>query len=88
MSSTACLRETKYVCVLCSESICTVCADPCEEDENGYDEESYHVGKCPDEQCVTKKSPAVSVKATISDYFKGSAKKHICGCLHVCVSIS
>ena len=61
------------MCLLCSESICTVCADPC-EDENGYYEEPYCVGKCPNEQGVTKKSPAVSGKAIISDYFKGSAK--------------
>ena len=47
-----CERETKYQCTQCSNIVCVVCAEKVKEDCVGYDEESYRVGKCPQDKCA------------------------------------
>ena len=52
-----CGREnTKYSCILCDNKICNVCAESATNDEVGYDEENYRVGKCPSSKCRSEKS--------------------------------
>ena len=45
-------KDTKYSCVSCNKAICNVCADVAAEDEHGYDERHYRVGKCPGGKCM------------------------------------
>ena len=44
-------KETKYTCTLCPNAVCNVCAKPVAEDEVGYDEKNYRVGKCLRGEC-------------------------------------
>ena len=44
-------RQTKYSCTLCGSGLCNVCSESVDETEDGYDEESYRVGKCPRGAC-------------------------------------
>ena len=45
-------RNYKYQCTQCSNIVCVVCAEKVKEDCVGYDEESYRVGKCPQDKCA------------------------------------
>ena len=44
-------KDTKYSCISCYSTICTVCADVATEMEDGYDESNYRVGRCPGGKC-------------------------------------
>ena len=46
--------NTKYSCISCAVTICNVCSVPANEDDLGYSEENYRVGKC--QTCPDKKS--------------------------------
>ena len=84
MSCFVCQRDTKYMCILCHKSICVVCAEPCGESDDGYDEDLHRVAKCSDchgqsdskqkSNELLRTSSAVSGKSKISDYFLGSLK--------------
>ena len=52
MDCTFCNRNgTKYICVRCGNPVCNVCAEAVHENEEGYDEPNYRVGKCPGNTC-------------------------------------
>ena len=36
----------------CYSAVCNVCADPATENDAGYDESNYRVGKCPGGKCI------------------------------------
>ena len=43
-----CHREnTTYSCILCRNPVGNVCAVLLDESQEGYDEQNYHIGKCP-----------------------------------------
>ena len=51
-----CSREnTKYSCILCGNRVCNVCAAPADESQEGYDEQNYQVGECPNDTCEQMK---------------------------------
>ena len=52
MDCTFCNREnTKYSCILCGNCFFNVCAVPVDEFQREYDEQNYHVAKCPNGAC-------------------------------------
>ena len=47
-----CHREnTTYSCILCRNPVGNVCAVLLDESQEGYDEQNYHIGKCPNGAC-------------------------------------
>ena len=64
------------MCILCHKSICVVCAEPCRESDDGYDEDLHRVAKCSDchgqsdlKQTSIEVLRTSSGKSKISDYF-------------------
>ena len=56
-------KNTKYSCILCDKIICNPCADIAEENEPGYDDDNYRVGKCPNSECQKK----IKIKPTTNN---------------------
>ena len=44
-------ENTKYSCILFENRVCNVCAVPVDEAQEGYDEQNYYIGKCPNGAC-------------------------------------
>ena len=44
-------KDAKYSCILCSNAICNACAESAKYNGEGYDEDNYHVRKCPCGKC-------------------------------------
>ena len=40
---------------MCGNRVCNVCAVPADESQEGYDEQNYRVGKCPNGACEQMK---------------------------------
>ena len=49
-----CSGETKFSCVRCRSSVCNVCAEPADVNDEGYDEKIYCVGICTAENVQQK----------------------------------
>ena len=70
-----CSEETKYSCVRCGSSVCNVCAEPADVNDEGYDETIYCVGIFPNRKCPTKESTA---KTTVHPFFAAKKRKRKC----------
>ena len=47
-----CHREnTTYSCILCRNPVGNVCAVLLDKSQEGYNEQNYHIGKCPNGAC-------------------------------------
>ena len=47
-----CNREnTKYSCILSGNRLCNVCAVPVDKSQEGYDQQNYQAGRCPNGSC-------------------------------------
>ena len=46
-----CKRLTKYSCIFCLKKVCNVCAEGVDPEKEGYDEENYRIGQCPESEC-------------------------------------
>ena len=75
-------KDTKYSCILCESTVCNVCADLADEDEDGYDERIYRVGKCPDSKCPDSEKVSASKKSgnegkdqNLHPFFKSRSRK-------------
>ena len=71
-----CSGETKYSCVICRSSVCNICAEPANVNNEGYDETIFCVGLCLNRKCATKESTA---KTTVHPLFAAIKKmRHKC----------
>ena len=56
MDCKLCNREnTNYSCILRGNRVCNVCAVLVDEFQEGYDEQNYQAGKCPNGACEQMK---------------------------------
>ena len=44
-------ENTKYTSILCGNHFYNVCTVPADESHEGYDEQRYYFGKCPNGAC-------------------------------------
>ena len=70
-----CNREnTKYSCIFCGcYRVCNVCAVPVYESQEGYDEQNYQVGKCPNGACEQMKDK-IKEKDVVTQSIKQKGK--------------
>ena len=70
-----CNREkTKYSCIFCGcYRVCNVCAVPVYESQEGYDEQNYQVGKCPNGACEQVKDK-IKEKDVVTQSIKQKGK--------------
>ena len=47
-------KETKYSCIICGNTVCNICSKVVNDEDEGYDEMNYRVGKCPRNMCKVK----------------------------------
>ena len=70
-----CNREnTKCSCIFCGcYRVCNVCAVPVYESQEGYDEQNYQVGKCPNGACEQMKDQ-IKEKDVVTQSIKQKGK--------------
>ena len=74
MNCKFCNRENrKYSCILCGNRVCNICAVPVDESQEGYDEQNYQVGKCPNGACEQMKDK-IKEKDVVAQSIKQKGK--------------
>ena len=66
------------MCILCSNPICNACSETAKSDGKGYNEDNYHVGKCPCGECKKDDNMPSSVvfdKKSFNPFFLPQKRK-------------
>ena len=67
-------ENTKYSGIFCGcYRVCNVCAVPVYESQEGYDEQNYQVGKCPNGACEQMKDK-IKEKDVVTQSIKQKGK--------------
>ena len=58
-------ENTKYTCILCGNHFYNVCTVPADESHEGYHEQRYYFGKCPNGACERFKDKSICDSSTV-----------------------